>query len=114
MWPEGTFDRVYMAMRRVAKSKLLLRSPVSRALIEFMDGKAEWKGTAADLNKLLYCIHDANDDLTPNAPEERWPGALHIFSRRLRDAQGMLLEAFKIAMEFKELDDRTIVIKRET
>ena len=46
-----------MGMRSVAKSKLSLRSPVSRALIEFMDGKTRWTGTAADLNTALYRIH---------------------------------------------------------
>jgi hypothetical protein len=113
LWPEGTFDRVFRGMRSVAKSKLLLRSPVSRALLEFMEDKEDWTGTARELNQRLYAIHDANDDLTPTAPEERWPGALHIFGRRLRDSQGMLFEAYRMTMEFKELDDRTIVIKRE-
>ena len=77
-------------MRSVAKSKLSLRSPVSRALIEFMEGKPHWIGTAAELNTRLYNIHERADDWTmmATAPEERWPGALHIFSRRLRDCQG--------------------------
>jgi hypothetical protein len=80
-----------------------------------MEGKPHWIGTAAELNTRLYNIHERADDWTmmATAPEERWPGALHIFSRRLRDCQGMLLEAKEILIEFKELDDRTIVISRD-
>lgn len=115
LWPRGTFQRVFMGMRATAKAKLLRHAPVSRALLSFMQDRESWSGTASELNQALYAIHDSANmfEGSPLAPEQRWPGAVHIFSRRLRDAQGMLLEAFKITIEFKESDDRTITIARE-
>jgi hypothetical protein len=106
---------VFMGMRATAKAKLLRHAPVSRALLSFMETREEWTGTASELNQALYVIHDlaTTADGTPTAPEQRWPGAPHIFSRRLRDAQGMLLEAFNITIDFVESDDRVIKIGRE-
>ncbi|MCK1337675.1 PriCT-2 domain-containing protein [Bradyrhizobium sp. 38] len=109
LWRQGTFQRVFMGMRAVAKSKLLMRSPVARTLIEFMADKESWTGTAKSLNAALEKLHDFEDD-GPTS-DERWPGGLHIFGRRLRDATGMLQEVYKLDVDFREADDRDIAIR---
>lgn len=109
LWQQGTFQRVFMGMRAVAKSKLLMRSPVARTLIEFMADKESWTGTAKSLNAALEKLHDFEDD-GPTS-DERWPGGLHIFGRRLRDATGMLQEVYNLDVDFREADDRDIAIR---
>lgn len=78
-WEPGAFMVAYSENRAAAVSLTLEADPVAGALMQFMEARPTWEGTASDLLRELEGI----------VPEDRrgkrsgWPGAPHVLSNAL-------------------------------
>jgi len=71
------FERAYSENQAGAHAQALDDSPVTLALVAFMDGRAEWTGNATDLLSALNAS-------VPTAPPRGWPKGANALSGQLR------------------------------
>jgi hypothetical protein len=74
------FVRVYEANKQLATGEALEGSPIARALIEFMEDKDHWEGSATEL---LYELESIALRLKINTKEKLWPKAANALSGRI-------------------------------
>ncbi len=80
-WPEGTFMAAYSANRAEAVRTIVEADHVSMAIIQLMESREEWSGTATDLKRELeLLVRDGVQKL------RGWPGNPSALSGRLNRA----------------------------
>jgi energy-coupling factor transporter ATP-binding protein EcfA2 len=85
-WPNGGFEKAYFANAVIAGDDVVANDEVAQALIEFMDRRSEWSGTAAELKTELEAnLPDrvVNDKLL-------WPRTAVAMGKRLNRVQTAL------------------------
>ncbi len=78
------FLSAFSSNARVRNSEAINSNPVAMAVITFMDGRTEWRGTASELLSELNFIADRH---RIDRKQKFWPKAPHILTRRLNEAQ---------------------------
>ena len=108
-WPEESFLQAYEANRAAAIEVTLEADPVAGAVIQLVDDKGEWCGTATDLMDKLQ-TYTADHVLNSHA----WPSRPNMLSARLRRAAPSL-RAIGVNVNWKRQAKgvRLIEIRRE-
>jgi hypothetical protein len=100
-YQEGEFLRVYQDNIGIQIDEAIQSSPLSLSVVELLDNKNEWKGTATELslelndiaeNKLQIKIHKIST----------WPKSPNQLSRRLNEAQTNLREKGIVIERYKD------------
>lgn len=86
MWQPGTFLTAYTRNRGDARQITMDADPVGQAVLQLMQDRTQWSGTASDLLSALE-LH-----VPENVREQQsWPKAPHVLSRRLSRIESVLL-----------------------
>jgi hypothetical protein len=110
-WADGAFMAAYTTNQRDTTAATLDADLVAQTVVRFMQGRAEWSGSAKDLLEQLRPL------LSDHERESRvWPGAPHVLSGRLRRS-GPLLRDLGVdvdpdATEGRGRDKRRLVVLR--
>jgi hypothetical protein len=86
LWPPGTFGRAYEANRKSAIEGIIDADPVAACVLEVMNDRASWVGSAADL--LRAGAQRSNDGTRRGS--DGWPKTPRALAGRLRRAQTFL------------------------
>jgi hypothetical protein len=77
--PTGTFAAAYAANREHLNEQAIDDAPIGRVVLEFMEDKAEWSGTATDL---LSRLDEIADERTKE--DRHWPKRANVLGNALR------------------------------
>lgn len=87
-WNAKTFMEVYQKSITARNLEIIAAHPISNALMEFMENRDEWEGTAQEL-------FDELDQIVPKQERKTkiWPKVAHVFTRQLNILKVNLNEA---------------------
>ena len=101
------FINAYHENKKLRTDNVLETSPVARAMIDFMESREKWRGTAPEL---LAELESVASKLKINTQRERlWPRAANVLTRRLNEIKSNLEEVGISIYDSKDPVKRTVI-----
>ncbi|KAA2282968.1 hypothetical protein [Candidatus Nitrosocosmicus sp. SS] len=85
---EGQFLDIYYENLNLQLEEIIESSVVAKVLIEFMEGKAEWNGSATELHSTLTSALSDKDERL--ARSKSWPNSSNSLSRKINELSSTL------------------------
>ncbi len=102
------FLRAYRKNIAGAVEEAVINDVVGAAIVEFMDGKDEWQGTASELLEALKELPSVNEK------DKTWPKRPHTLTRRLNKIKSALADyGIKVNADYRTATQRLILLRRE-
>jgi len=92
-----------------AVEEAVINDVVGAAIVEFMDGKDEWQGTASELLEVL------NELPSVNEKDKAWPKRPNTLTRRLNNLKSALADygiKVQTAEDYRTATQKTILLRR--
>ena len=101
----GSFLKAYEGNREEGNAGVIESSPVAKAIINLLNDREEWSGTATDLLR-LFAVNGDNRIECPKTPKD--------LSGAIREVAPNLRTSAKIGVEFKKQDHKRVIILKRT
>jgi hypothetical protein len=102
------FLRAYRKNIAGAVEEAVTNDIVGAAIVEFMEGKDEWQGTASELLEALKELPSVNEK------DKTWPKRPHTLTRRLNKIKSALADyGIKVNADYRTATQRLILLRRE-
>ena len=92
-----------------AVEEAVINDVVGAAIVEFMDGKDEWQGTASELLEVLNELPSVNEN------DKAWPKRPNTLTRRLNNLKSALADygiKVQTAEDYRTATQKTILLRR--
>lgn len=109
---ENEFVQAYFENIEIQNEEVIESSVVAKAIIEFMEEKTEWEGSATHLHSLLTSIEESKDSRLVRS--KAWPNAGNSLSRKINELTPTLREkCIEITIGYNnKLQSRVIKIRK--